>query len=80
MCDLVRVEIRAGAVFIEPQKRMEKYTVPLGRVNGVLIYRDERIGILMLDDEVIDVPVNRPHKLLIAEGIAKAAGFTRSAY
>lgn len=75
MCELARVEIRAGAVLIEPRKRMEKYTVPLGRICGVLIYRDERIGILLLDDQVIDVPMNRPHKLLVAETIAKAARF-----
>lgn len=77
--DLATINIANANVTIALRKRMDNFTAKLGRVTGVLIYRDERVGLLMIDDEVIDIPVTRPKKLLVAEAIAKAAGLCQAA-
>lgn len=54
-------------------------SLPLMQIEGIILYRDHRIGFILSNDEVVDVPAPEADKLRIAEAISKAAGIASAA-
>ena len=53
--------------------------LPVIKIAGILLYKDARLGILLSNEDLIDIPVAPPDKMAIARAVTKMAGLLSAA-